>query len=566
MRTALFACLLSLTLTACIDRRPSLDGDNPALLDATPSDATPLDAAVPDSGLPDSAPPDPIADATPPDAALPDAAEPEPEPAPDPEPAAEPEPPIDTPERIRLVGFSADARYLFIMRLDPPSPPDDRIAESGQLERHDVATGEQVVIDTHVIPSISNQRGVLFDARGESVVYAKRSEGLLDNETWLEPIAPVFHRWTPDRRVAYGRATRVMLDTGGRHLLAWPWDAEFIEVLTLATDRVLRLPIPRRFAHWENSVVLGTDAAVEVLDLGTADRRVLADNAALIRVAGAFALLNEDERFAVHDLESGVRLATPLEAPRGITFFSLDRALGQAVVGIGNGAYGAIRTWALDSDVVTDVAMPDPRASGGQALATNARLHADGLVYYPRATWVGRDMWDRRDGVATLIQRNNCVDRALPGRVARLLVDNETGCSSFGPHALSLYDEASMTVRPTGILTRGVSALLADGRVVFSDSESGLGMIWDIDAESVEPLGRRLHSAQVRRDATWMIGSLSGDDRVQRALVVLHPGGITEHAQDGAVTAAIATDDWLAWVVQTDDGDALHLEALDDMR
>lgn len=549
MRILTLICLLSFAI-GCIDRQPTQDDDLDAATDARLPDFGLVDAALADAAepLPDAT----VADAAAPDLSVPDARPPEPI-------------PMDEPARVRLLGFSADDRYLFIARIDPAAP-DDRAPESGQLERHDVATGARVVIDTQVILAIPNQPGVLFDARGETVVYAKRAFDVPTNEAWLERVAPTFYRWTADGRVRYGRASRVMLDTGGRRLLAWPWEADFIEALSLPDERVFRMRVPRRVAAWENSVVLGDDVDVSVFDLGTGERRELASGAALIRQAGQYALLNEDGQLVVHDLVAGERLVAPIEAPRAIAFFTMDRGVGRAVIGVGQGAYGAIRTWALDADQVTEVAMPDAREAGGNALATGARLHAEGLVYYPHATWVGRDMWDLRGGTATRVQTNNCTDRPLPGRDVRLVIGSALGCATLGPRQISLYDEATLTLTATGLESRGIWALLADGRVVFNDGTSGAGMIWDIDADTVEPLGGQIDRAQTRRDGTWMIALLHDADRAQRTIVVVHPEGIAHHPVDESVLQLIATDTHVAWVVPSADGDVVEVRGLDAMR
>lgn len=547
--------LLPLALSGCLDDRAPLAeaGDRPE------ADAEAIDRGVDAQPLPEpEAQPEPQPVVEP-------VAEPDPQPAP--EPAPEPEP--AGPERLRLVGFSSDDRFLFVLVMDPPAPPEARIPESGRLERHDVRTGERRVIDTAVMPAYELQRGVLFDARGETVVYARRTIDAPEQEVWLDRVAPEIRVWTAaDQRLDLGRVNRAVLAESGAHLLVWPWQSPTVALHRLPDGAPVPFDTSRRFAIVEalGAVVLDHDGIVSALSLETGEARILAPaDAQLIEQAGDFALLDEGGRLVAHDLRTRERIPTPLDAPDAIAFFTLDRTLGRAGIGVGQGVYGAVRAWALGADTFEIVEAPAPREAGGQALSTRVRLHADGLAFYPRATWVGHDLWDQRGGVAALVQINNCADMALPGRTERLLISSELGCATSGVQTFSLYDEHSLTVVPTGIETYGVRAVLADGRVLFNHPSDG-GTIWDVGSGALEPLGGRLDSVRVVRAGTWLAGLLEAEGQGTPSILIAHPDGITRHPQPASVREIISTDAHVAWLLADEAGDTLVVRSLDDLR
>lgn len=497
----------------------------------------------------------------------------------DPPPTVEPPAAIEPvpAEDIALVGMSDDQRRLFYLTdrttLEDPHPGGPVHYRFWSL---DLETGASTLVDERVVPFIEGGTTLAFSADGATVVYGRLPEAVDEmpkSEHWKYRVYAELQVWREGEGVVRALGTcrgKPLLATSGAHLAYERDTGELVIEGDPAGDAQSQAfeKGPYRAHSPTRSVVHFDGERLVATHLEDGSVATLAeDQARFLGIEGRWAVYAFEDRLAVYDLEERlVYLSEHLIAQhKSVTGFDLDPATGLAVAILGQGAYGELHVWDLATGEGYHIPAPTPRGAGGTQQVQDARVHDLGVAFYPRASWLDKDLWELREGTQHHVVKNVCQDASLPGTATRLVLTNEAGCATLHTDRGFFYDPGTMTLTDTGHDIRYLRAILEDQRIVFDrDHDEGLELVlWDLADDSLTTLAIEAdYPLGVRRDGELFFAR-HGD-----GLIIVHPRGVS-HAEladeSRELDALIVSEDLVAYVLSGPEGASIQVASLDDL-
>ena len=472
---------------------------------------------------------------------------------------------LKEPNSYRVLALTADSQRLIFTSDEAVFEHDHNQPAPlmGTLHVMDLKTRAVTTIDTRVAIGIEGGLGIRWSEDAHTIVYGRIDEswdGKDYTETWITKVQLDLHTWRDGKRTYVGPVnSQIKLSSDGSRLVVRPWEAsKDLHIHNLITGDVTDLGRKHRYFPGVNDdwVVFqdkqprGEVAAMNLLSGAT---RTLALDGRLAEVEDGMVVFGDDSKqLVVHDLEADESFESDLVAPNYVAFFAIDREQNIGALGDGQGVYGKLKVWDLTSGVGYTIPMPEPRVPGGSTLASSVRIHAYGMEFEHRSGWMNDDLWDMRDDTATLLVTDHCSSRVLPDSKLRLLAANLKGCATSSPNQLYLYDEETLEVTNTGREAKYLRGVMSGPRVLYdADDEGGrLLTLWDLATDETTELvlNSNFHSA-IRRAGTWAFIPHNGNQE----LLVIHPGGMVNHAPNAVIKQLVATDE-IVVMVQSEGG------------